>query len=298
MAEKTRNNGEKPKNEKIISKPKCGIIMPISEIAGLGERHWLDVKSILSDAIRSAGFEAELVSTAEEVGIIQKTIIQNLYENPIMVCDVSGRNPNVMFELGMRLAFDKPTIIVKDDQTSYTFDMSPIEHLNYPRDLRFGQIVEFKETLAKKVKNTYEIALNDPGYTTFLKHFGEFTVAKIEQKEVSGQEYIIEELRSLKQLVARLDRKGSHPTTTVPLGEARRQYYFQLGSEWTDAKTDELLSTLREMVPNADVYLAGSVVKLEIPMTLTNRQLVNLDALINKVVNEGRSAALASNFNI
>jgi hypothetical protein len=32
------------------------------------------------------------------------------------------KNPNVMFELGMRLAFDKPAIIIKDNRTNYSFD--------------------------------------------------------------------------------------------------------------------------------------------------------------------------------
>src|SRR5690348_8591438 len=112
--------------------------MPISAIAGCDERHWSEVRSILEDAIDQAGFTPKLVSEADDVGIIQNTIVQNLYDNPILVCDVSGKNPNVMFELGMRLAFDKPTIIVKDDKTDYSFDTSPIEHLGYPRDLRFS----------------------------------------------------------------------------------------------------------------------------------------------------------------
>jgi hypothetical protein len=62
-----------------------------------------------------------------------------------VIGDVSCKNPNVMFELGMRLAFDKPTIIIKDDQTSYSFDISPIQNLEYPRDLRFNKIIDFKE---------------------------------------------------------------------------------------------------------------------------------------------------------
>jgi len=99
------------------SAPVCGIVMPISSIDGCNEAHWSDVHEILTEAIEDAGFEANLVSNADDVGIIQKRIIQNLYENPIVVCDVSGKNPNVMFELGLRLAFDKPTIIVKDDRT-------------------------------------------------------------------------------------------------------------------------------------------------------------------------------------
>ena len=181
----------------------CGLVMPISSIDGCNEQHWSDVKDILTEAVESAGFKANLVSYADDVGIIQKRIIQNLYENPIVVCDVSGKNPNVMFELGMRLAFDKPTIIVKDDKTSYSFDTSPIEHLEYPRDLRFTKIVEFKKSLKDKVQATLKKSQDDPSYTTFLKHFGTFTVAKLDTKEVSKEDFIIEELKELKKSVQR-----------------------------------------------------------------------------------------------
>lgn len=165
----------------------CGIVMPISSIDGCNESHWADVLEIISEAIEDAGFDANLVSNADEVGIIHKRIIQNLYDNPIVVCDVSGKNPNVMFELGMRLAFDKPTIIIKDDRTSYSFDTSAIEHLEYPRDLRFSKITEFKDKLSQKIRATYEKSTADGNYTTFLKHFGEFTVAKIEKKKSQGK---------------------------------------------------------------------------------------------------------------
>ncbi|HMY40859.1 MAG TPA: hypothetical protein PK011_16155, partial [Marinagarivorans sp.] len=99
-------------------KLQCGIVMPISSIDGCNEAHWADVLEIINESIEDAGFYGELVSNADDVGIIHKRIIQNLYENPMVVCDVSGKNPNVMFELGMRLAFDKPTIIIKDDKTA------------------------------------------------------------------------------------------------------------------------------------------------------------------------------------
>lgn len=87
-------------------KLQCEIVMPISTIDGCTEAHWSDVMEIINEAVEDAGFEGELVSNADDVEIIHKRIIQNLYENPIVVCDISGKNPNVMFELGMRLAFD------------------------------------------------------------------------------------------------------------------------------------------------------------------------------------------------
>lgn len=182
-------------------KPLCGIVMPISPIDGCSENHWTDVFDIISKTIKDAGFEFNLVSNADDIGVIQKRIIQNLYDNPIVVCDVSGKNPNVMFELGIRLAFDKPTIIIKDDKTTYSFDTAPIEHVEYPRDLRFNRIEEFKQKLKDKLVNTYEKSKQDPSFSTFLKHFGEFKVAKIDTKEVSQQEFIMDELKSLRSLI-------------------------------------------------------------------------------------------------
>lgn len=205
--------GSKPGNVD-AQRQKCGIVMPISLIDGCTEQHWSDVLSILNETIESSGFEPNLVSNADDVGIIQKRIIQNLYENPIVVCDVSGKNPNVMFELGMRLAFDKPTIIIKDDKTTYSFDTAPIEHITYPRDLRFNRIIDFKNELKEKIVGTVKKAENDSSFSTFLKHFGKFTVAKIDTKEISKEEYILEEIRDLRRMmmnILRYQRMESSP---------------------------------------------------------------------------------------
>jgi hypothetical protein len=214
----------------IESQLTCGIVMPISAIDSCSEEHWRDVREILNEAIEDAGFNARLVSEAEDAGIIQKRIIQNLYEDPIVVCDVSGKNPNVMFELGMRLAFDKPTIIVKDDKTSYSFDTSPIEHLAYPRDLRFAKIVEFKEALSEKIKATHKRATESGDFTTFLKHFGTFKVVDLQTEFVPKDRILLEEIRGLRELllttqVQSRSSSGEAPTayTTLCLLEASEE---------------------------------------------------------------------------
>lgn len=190
------------------SKPTCGLVMPMSPTGDCSEAHWQEIKDILSDSIEIAGFEPQMVSDADDAGIIQKRIIQNLYQNPIVVCDVSGKNPNVMFELGMRLAFDKPTIIVKDDKTDYSFDTAPIEHLGYPRDLRFANIVTFKEALSRKIKATYDKSKSDKNYTTFLKNFGTFNVPKLDTQEVSKDDFVLEELRQIRTMMGSFSRRG------------------------------------------------------------------------------------------
>jgi hypothetical protein len=188
-------------------KETCGIIMPISSYDGCSEDHWKEVKNILFDAITNAGFEPRLVSDSDEVGVIHKTIVQNIYDDPIVVCDVSTVNPNVMFELGMRLAFDKPTIIVKDDKTSYSFDTSLIEHIGYPRDLRFPMVVAFKEKLAQKLEATYKKS-NSSDYTTFLKHFRKITVAELDEQTVSSNDMIMSELQDLRQSINSISKNN------------------------------------------------------------------------------------------
>lgn len=187
----------------VTRRQKCGIVMPISTCDGCPPEHWADVLAIIQDALDTADLDSELVSQADNAGVIHKRIVQNLYERPIVVCDVSGKNPNVMFELGMRLAFDKPTVIVKDDCTDYSFDTSVIEHLTYPRDLRFARIIDFKNRLTTMIQGTLKASRENPQYSTFLKHFGKFTIAKLDTEEVSKEDFILQELRELRADLSR-----------------------------------------------------------------------------------------------
>ncbi|RPH29566.1 MAG: RNA helicase [Bacteroidales bacterium] len=186
--------------EKVID---CGIVMPISEIDGCNKEHWIEVLSILKQCISEIEFVPNLVSDANESGVIQNRIIQNLYSNPIIVCDISGKNPNVMFELGLRLAFDKPTIIIKDDNTPFSFDTAIIEHIIYPRDLNYNQICTFKEELKIKIKATYKESIENKNYSTFLKHFGRFKIAKVQDSELPSDEFI---MKSLNQIYEKLNQ--------------------------------------------------------------------------------------------
>jgi hypothetical protein len=180
----------------------CGVVRPISSMDGYSTKHWIDVSLILDEAISAAGFKPRLVSDADGVGIIHGRIVKNLYQDPIVVCDISGKNPNVMLELGIRLAFDLPVVVVKDDETDYSFDTSPIEHVTYPKSLRFGEIVEFKSKLAIKLRRTLE-SIGDPEYKSFLQHFGPIKVAEIGKEAVPGVEILLDEVREMRKEFSR-----------------------------------------------------------------------------------------------
>lgn len=214
-AESEEKQASEAATEQQPEKPVCGVIMPISAIHNYAQEHWSDVKNILFDVIESAGFDPNLVSDADDVGIIQKRIVQNIYNNDIVVCDVSAKNPNVMFELGMRLAFDKATIVIKDDDTDFSFDTSPIEHIGYPRDLRFNKINSFRDTLKIKLTATYKRSKEDSNYSTFLKNFGEFTVAHLQSKEVSPDAFILESINEVKNEMTAFRKQFSSASNSI-----------------------------------------------------------------------------------
>lgn len=137
--------------------------------------------------------------------------MNNIYNDEIVVCDVSSKNPNVMFELGLRLAFDKPTIIIKDEKTGYSFDTGVIEHLNYPSSLRFNNIVDFKKELVNKINATYQKSISDPEFSPFLKSFGKTIVpAKINSTEIPESKYILEKLELINSEIRFLKNNGQN----------------------------------------------------------------------------------------
>lgn len=189
--------------------------MPIASMPGYTSEHWQDVKQIITEAteqITEFSFKTEIVSNSDgEIDVIHKRIIQNLYNSDVIVCDISGKNPNVLFELGMRLTFDKPTIIIKDDQTDFIFDTGVIEHITYPQDLRFQKVVEFKNELSKRIIATYKKSQSDRNFSTFLKSFGTFQVPKLEQKEVTSvDEILLEEVKSLRREFTSIKNEFKH----------------------------------------------------------------------------------------
>lgn len=189
---------ENSKKTIIDKKPMCGIIMPIADSPEYPIGHWKEVLFILAEAINETEFEPRLVSDDVAIGLIHERIVNNIYNDEIVICDVSSKNPNVMFELGLRLAFDKPTIIIKDEKTGYSFDTGVIEHLNYPSSLRFNQIVDFKNDLVKKIKGTFEKSKSEKNYSPFLKSFGKTIIpATLNQTEIGESKYILSKLESL-----------------------------------------------------------------------------------------------------
>lgn len=200
----------------------CGYVMPISDTTDYRGGHWDDVKSMLDEVTSNIGFkESRIVSTGLDVSTIHKRIVNNIYNDDIIICDVSSRNPNVMFELGMRIAFDKPVIIIKDNITQYCFDSGTIEHIEYPKDMRYSEIEKFKGLLRIKIEKTIEHHKSNPDESPILHSFGSFSAVKPNIPEMSESDEFRSELQEIKSLLFRSlrERDFSSPSEAKPIHE-------------------------------------------------------------------------------
>ena len=62
----------------------------------------------------TAGFKSVRADEVRQTNLIHLDVLQKLIESPMAICDLSSRNPNVLFELGLRQAFDKPVVLVQE----------------------------------------------------------------------------------------------------------------------------------------------------------------------------------------
>lgn len=276
MVKAQRENIDNHTNELVPVELTCGIVMPIAAMGEYSVSHWVDVQNIIKEAVALAGCNARLVSESKDSTVIPKSIVQNLYDDEIVVCDVSGKNPNVMFELGMRLAFDKPVVLIKDSITGYSFDTSTIEHLEYPRDLRYSEIQIFKKRLAEKIQATYETAQKD-GYRSFLSNFATIKVAHLEQTTLS-------ESQVLERILNKLDSLEAKEITQSKLMTEQPNSYKVLLNEMIISSSAEL--EFQQLVNRAEVLYGNwirirrtkdpkgrSFLEIEVPSHLTSREM-------------------------
>lgn len=199
---------------------KVGYVMPIAKTEGYPDTHWNDVMSIIDDTVTGLGIgKGRIVSDGGEITTIHSRIVNNLNDDGLIICDVSSRNPNVMFELGMRIAFDKPVIIIKDDVTDYCFDSGIIEHINYPKDLRHRVINKFKSKLSEKIIATFDafIKTTDLNVSPILKNFGSFDKRDVKLNELSANEILIKDIQTIKNSLVRLQMANSPEIKDKPL---------------------------------------------------------------------------------
>ncbi|MBM6550714.1 hypothetical protein [Marinomonas ostreistagni] len=133
----------------------CFIIMPIADADGYEKGHFLRVyEDIVKPAVQDSGFVATRADEVKETNFIHLDILKKLIDAPIAICDLSSRNPNVLFELGIRQAFDKPVVLIQEKGTPKIFDIGPLRYLEYDKGMKYHDVLRTQKELSEAIVAT------------------------------------------------------------------------------------------------------------------------------------------------
>ena len=122
----------------------CFVLMPFDK----------KFKQVYSQGIRPAIRDAKLNSKRADGIFVSQPIIQDIWENinnaSIIVADLTNRNPNVFYEVGLAHAIPKRLVILTQNKDDVPFDLQHIRWIQYD-DTKQGRI-KLRKSLTQSIK--------------------------------------------------------------------------------------------------------------------------------------------------
>lgn len=258
----------------------CFVIMPISDCDGYSKGHFLHVfEDIITPACDKAGFRGFRADQVKQSNLIHLEILQSLLEAPMAVCDLSSRNPNVLFELALRQAFDKPVCLIQEVGTPAIFDISPFRYIEYRRERVYHEVLEDQTKISDSIKATFNEHTSGKGINSIIKLLALSKPAALPEFSAPDasseiQHLILSELSQLRDEV-RINRRMS--------SNLKRPVKSELASE---------KGMLRDMVKQAEftVMTAASAEEIKRGMMLLEQCRHMWASLMNSSSTEERDS--------
>lgn len=193
----------------------CFVMMPFSD----------EFDGYYEDIYKPAIEESNLYPIRADSLFRPSPIIRDIWEyinrSKILIADITGLNPNVMYELGLAHAIAKPVIIISDSIEKVPFDLKTLRILIYD-----NKKPKWSDILKEKITQSVKEILAEPEasiLTTFL------TIKPVDL----SSDAVSTELIEIKQiLLNRLDSPTSEKRTKLTEKEylnarveAKRLYY-------------------------------------------------------------------------
>lgn len=145
------------KNVKVSSEDTCFVMMPFS--APFGDYYSLIYKPAIEKAgLKPVRADDDIFSTGKIIDQIWKGI----NESKVLVAELTSRNANVFYELGLAHALNKPVVLVSSNEDDVPFDLHHIRVIYYDKNDPF-----WGQKLLDKVAENVISAIKHPEEALF-----------------------------------------------------------------------------------------------------------------------------------
>jgi len=226
----------------------CFIIMPIADHPDYKQGHFKRVyEDIIKPACQAAGYRAVRADDVAQTNLIHLDILQKLLESPMAICDLSTRNPNVLFELGLRQAFDKPTILIQEVGTPQIFDINLFRYTQYRNGLDYRDVIADQKAIQKVIEETKQAIADGKSVNSIIKLLSITNPANLKDTASFGEkdyfDILLNEISSIKnQISLSKDKAASNKINPFPDTYA---IDFSLGTE--ESKISEYFDYLKSL---------------------------------------------------
>lgn len=124
----------------------CFVMMPFGE--------WFDkyYKDIYVPAIRDAGFEPVRADELFTTGSVVEQIWEEIEKSSVLLADLTDKNPNVFYELGLAHAATKPVVFTSGNLEDVPFDLRHLRVIIYDvREPKWAD--ELQKSITEYLKN-------------------------------------------------------------------------------------------------------------------------------------------------
>ncbi len=258
------------------AQPECFVIMPIADSDGYEKGHFSKVyEDIFKPACQRSSFKPVRADEVKQTNLIHLDILQKLIDSPMAICDLSSRNPNVLFELGLRQAFDKPTVLVQENGTPKIFDIAPLRYTEYRRELRYRDVLEDQTSIAQAIEATRNSTANGDGVNSIVRILSLAKPATLKEVAEGDSSGLLQLVRAEMSEMRSDFRKAMFMFESV-----KDRPFIESGSSPIHFK--QLISQVRTYLGDAErLVMEGA--SLEIIVGVTNRskkiilQMIDLD---------------------
>jgi hypothetical protein len=244
------------------SRRQCFVAMPITtpptsfSAYGNDDEHFSHVLAHLFEpAIERTGMTA-LPPLTTGSNLVHAAIIDKIVQSELVLCDMSGLNPNVFFEMGLRTALNKPLCFVVDDVTAshIPFDAGIVSYHVYRSALAPWTLEEEIAALAKHISASVAQSKNGNALWRYFGLRAQFGTEAHSPSSAGGDklEYLTMEVEGMRR---KLD--GMLGALAPQAGDTRTRVALPAAGEISE---DDLIGTLHAIDPT----------------TLTNEQLALL----------------------
>lgn len=279
--------------EKKIKLKVCFIVTPIGP-EGSEIRRATDgvIDSVLEPILLEFNYICKVAHRVNGQGLITSEVINDIVESDLVIANLTGLNPNVMYELALRHCTDKPIIHICDKNTILPFDIKDQRMIMYKNDM-YGA-VELKNILKNEIKEIEKNYKQNSNIITFTRK-QKILIDSIENKDESHALQII--LDAINQKIDRgtkVIRKLTVPEICIKYNilDTKNTYWYYIIDEGNKFDGDKFIFESMKLYPERNLSFVNldkeGVIYLSAIISIEDRLKIDKIALKNGYCLAGR----------